>query len=329
MPLTSPNFRFVGVNAIASGAPTLDMLLYMTWQLGQATTYANGAARTPGTGSAWTWDRELVSGATEACIGTPPTNPLGFKYIAAGSITSRAYPLLSPDTVTLANAVVFGMARNAGTYTTWYNAQPFTSNFSGYWRASRAMTVVAYDRVYMWESQEQVVIVFVESVSGVCSGFAMGAWIDPMSTTSTSGGESDGRVYMMTGSGSAAALSASMWSEYFGAGSTGIFTHGTGNGTAHCGVFNIGTTTIIPVSRVLIPGGTSAIPPAWTSRSGEIPRLPMPMAQANSTFWGMLRSCWYTRDAVCGTVWRNGGADVGYIVGASTNTAQDACVLTY
>ena len=55
MALTPLNWKYVGaatftVNNIAA---CLDAI----YTLGQATTYANGAARTPGTGSAWTWAR--------------------------------------------------------------------------------------------------------------------------------------------------------------------------------------------------------------------------------------------------------------------------------
>lgn len=326
MPLTPTSFKYVGMGTFAAGSVSgaLDAL----YALGTATTYSGGAARTPGSGSAWTWAREQLAGVTEAAYGTPPTNALTFKYIIGGSTTARAYTFLAPDTGTQTNALVYGMARGAGAFTSWFNAQPFTSGFSGYWRGTRLFGTVAYDRVHLWESQEQVVALFAEGATGVTSSIALGAWIDPMATTSTTGEETDGRVYLMSGTGSTANMSATMWTEYFTAAATGIFSHGTGNGVAHCGVFNIGTTTIIPVARVLTPGGSAAFPPAWTSRSGEIPRLPIPMAQANSTFWGMLRSCWYTRDAVAGNVWRNGGADVGYIVGASTTTAQDACVLT-
>lgn len=327
MPLATTNFRYVGMGTFTAGS--INGALDALYTLGIATTYASGAARTPGTGSAWTWAREQIAGTTEAAYGNPPTNALGFRYIIGGATTARAYTFLTPDTATATNILVYGMARGAGAFTSWFNAQPFTTGFSGYWRGSRVFATVAYDRVFLWESQEQCVVVLAESATGITSGMALGAWIDPMSTTSTTGGESDGRVYLMAGSGSTANMASTMWFEYFGAASTGILTHGTGVNVAHCGVFNIGTTSIVPVSRVLTPGGASAFPPAWTSRSGEIPRLPMPMAQANSTFWGVLRSCSYTRDAVCGNVWRNAGADVGYIVGSSTTTAQDACVLTY
>ena len=329
MPLSTTNFRYVGVHALAPGVPTIDALINGIYTLGTAATYASGAARTPGTGSAWTWNREQILGVTEAAYGAPPTNALNFRYILGGASTARAYSFLTPDTAALTNIVTIGMARNAGVYTSWFNAQPFTSGFSGYWRASRLITTVLYDRVHMWESQEQCVIVFAESATGVTSAAAFGAWVDPMSTASTTGGETDGRVYLMAGTGSSTNMAATMWFEYFIGGGTGLFTHGTTNGAAHCGVYNIATTTVVPVGRVLTPGGSAAFPAGWTSRSGEIPRLPMPMAQANSTFWGMLRSCWYTRDAVCATTWRNAGVDVGYIVGSSTTTAQDACVLTF
>ena len=76
MPLPALNWRFVGGLAFTPGS--INAGLDALYTLGTATTYADGTTRTPGTGSAWTWLRE-VSGVTVAAYGNPPTNALNFR----------------------------------------------------------------------------------------------------------------------------------------------------------------------------------------------------------------------------------------------------------
>ncbi len=168
MALTPLNWKYVGTAIL--GASTVPALLDAVYTLGIATTYANGTARTPGSNSAWTWARQQIAGTTEAAYGNPPTNALGMRYILGGTTsTVRAYTLLTPDTATSVNLIVAGMNRGSGTFGNWYDAQPFTSGFSGYWRASRLFSAIAYDRVAMWESQEGCVVQMFTAASAVRS----------------------------------------------------------------------------------------------------------------------------------------------------------------
>jgi hypothetical protein len=132
------NWRYVGTLTFVSA---INNALDAVYTLGTAVTYADGSARVPGTGSAWTWAREVAAGpVTVAAYGIPPVNALGFNYIIGGTSGASAYTFLTPDSATLANCIVYGMNRSSGAFTTWTSATPFTnaSGFSGYWRGTRA-----------------------------------------------------------------------------------------------------------------------------------------------------------------------------------------------
>ena len=105
------NWRYVGsLTYVSSISNALDA----AYTLGTSATYADGSARVPGIGSAWTWNRE-VSGVTVAAYGVPPVNALGFNYIIGGTVGVSAYTFLTPDTVTAVNTIVYGMNRSSGT----------------------------------------------------------------------------------------------------------------------------------------------------------------------------------------------------------------------
>jgi hypothetical protein len=320
MALTPLTWKFVGTRTSAS---TIDAIIDAVYLLGTATTYANGTARTPGSGDAWTWAREQIAGVTEAAYGNPPTNALGMRYIIGGSTTARAYTFLTPETATLTNCVVAGMNRSSGAYTSWYNAQPFTSGFSGYWRASRALTSMAYDRVSMWESAEGCVISFyTAALASSTSHLAMGALIDPMSTASGVA-ESDGRIYCMSTQGSTTNLNA-LWGNIQAA-DGGFFGHYNVNGGAHFGAFNNALTTI--TAGLTRPFVHNSIPSGWANRAGEIPRVPIQVNVVNSTYWGQLREMYYTTDANSVTTWRYLGVEQGYVVAYHPTTNGDAMLL--
>lgn len=324
MALTPLQWRYVGTATLS--AATVPALLDAVYTLGTAATYANGTTRTPGTGSAWTWLRQQISGTTEATYGNPPTNALGMRYILGGTTTTvRAYPLLAPDTGTSVNTVVAGMNRGSGAFGNWYDAQPFTSGFSGYWRATRLFSAVAYDRVAMWESQEGCIIQpFVAALAAQTSVVSFGALIDPLSTTAGNA-ESDGRIYSMSVSGSTANLSAT-WAS-IGAADGGFMGHYAVNTSAHFGAFNNGATTVTGLIRTIAPMTGTSFPTAWANRAGEIPRIPVQVSVFNSTFWGQLREMYHTSDAASTTTWRYLGVEQGYIVAYHPSTAADALLL--
>jgi hypothetical protein len=324
MALTPLNWKYVGTATLASS--TVPNMLDAIYTLGTATTYANGTTRTPGSNSAWTWARQQISGTTEAAYGNPPTNALGMRYILGGTTsTARAYTLLTPDTTTSVNCIVAGMNRGSGAYGNWYDAQPFTSGFSGYWRASRLFSAIAYDRVAMWESQEGCIIqMFIASSAASTSTLAIGALIDPLSTAAGTA-ESDGRIYCMSAQGSTTNMSAT-WAS-IGAADGGFLGHYTVNISSHFGAFNNGATTVTGLIRTLAPMTSTSFPTGWANRAGEIPRIPVQVSQFNSTYWGQLREMYYTSDAASTTTWRYLGVEQGYVVAYHPSTAGDALLL--
>jgi hypothetical protein len=319
MPLPTLNWKYVG--ALNHAASSINGALDAVFTLGTAVTYADGSARVPGTGSAWTWLRE-VSGVTVAAYGAPPTNALNFRYILGGTVGASAYTFLTPDTSTLANLIVYGMNRNSGAFTSWVNAQPFTSGFSGYWRATQTYAST-YDSVTMWESQEGCVIQFNRTGTGALSAVNFGALFDPL-TTSSLVVEADGRVYSMGGTGSSGTLS----SGFLGNADSGVFGAGISiSGNAHAGTFAPGSTVMVGGAGAQTARFGNFNPSgALISPNGDIVRIPFSQVSSSGNYLGQGRNFFIIKDAVSRQIYTSGASTVGYVFGASTTAVQD-CVL--
>jgi hypothetical protein len=320
MALPTVNWKYVG--ALNHTVSTISAALDAVYTLGTAVTYADGSPRVPGTGSAWTWLRE-VSGVTVATYGAPPTNALGFRYIIGGTLGASAYTFLAPDAVTLANCLVYGMNRNSGAYTSWVNAQPFTSGFSGYWRATMAYTNV-YDSVTMWESQEGCAIQFNRLTTGNISAVTLGALFDPL-TASPLVAESDGRIYSMSGTGSSAIVSGGWLNNVSG----GLFgSGGAVPNAAHAG-------TLAPGSTVMVGGagantailGTFGPSASLISPNGDIARVPFSQVASTGNYLGQTRNIYIIRDAISRQVYTSGATPVGYVFGSGTTGTSDSVLL--
>lgn len=327
MALSALNWRYCGVRSFTAGnLPASHDALY---DLGTATTYADGSARTPGSGSAWTWAREQSSGTTVAIYGAPPVNALSFRYIIAGTVGASTYTFLNPDNATQANTPVFGMNRSSGAYTTWTSATPFTnSGFSGYWRAARAFGTILYDSVAMWESQEAIVVQYGVAASSVTAVMCMGALVDPLSVASANA-ETDGRLYMMQSTGSVSNVN-TVWAGVNSDGS--IFGGGTTTaGQGHCGVFAPGSTTMIGgAGSQTHRFGAFTPTTAFTAINGDIVRLPLCLFNSTtSQFTGQLRQVYLTRDAAPRLTYQNGATVLGYTVSSTLASSFDAVILAY
>lgn len=326
MPLDTQHWRFVGTEVTSVGtAAWLDGI----YTLGQATTYADGTPRTPGVGSAWTWGRQQVSSVTECVFGSMPyTNPLNIRYTIAGTTASRTYTLLSPDnTSAVTNLLLCSMNRGVTTPVgSWFDAAGlYGAGSSGYWRFGRP-TSSAFDRISMYECEEQCIIVQSISSSGLTSIGGLFS-LDPKDTGNPAA-ETDGRRWGMFCTGGTSNAGTSGNFEYFPASAVGMFSHGTGAHVGHCGIFVPGSTTVIPVARMLTPGGSSAMNTGISTPNGKLPfSEDIPFNQGNSTVHGVWRGIAYTRKAVGGTVWSDGGITKGYFVGASTSSAADGVLL--
>lgn len=319
MPLSTLNWRYVGNANFVSGIANSHDAVFT---LGTSVTYADGSTRTPGSGSAWTWQRQQVLGVTEAVYGVPPINALSMSYILAGNTATTAYPFLAPDTAGLVNVVVVGMNRESGAYTSWSNAQPFTSGFGGYWRSTRPFTTITYDNVAMWESQEGCIVQYSRNSDGVCSYAAFGALFDPLSAAAADA-ETDGRRYYFGGSGSTANTLTNFWDVWFGATADGGFLHHQQtNQVAHFATFSPGLTTVVAAyhAEAFRPGNALLTP------SGNVVRLPFAVLSVAGTFLGQARQIFVVKDSVTRQAWLDGATPIGYIVGG-TSVAQGDCAL--
>lgn len=325
MPLPALNWRYVGaaVPAVANSVPSALDALYT---LLNSATYYNGAARVPGTGSAWTWLQESPAGTTVANYGAPPVNALNMRYLVAGSAGAVAYPLASPDTATFVNAIVCEAVQNAGSpYTTWSSATPFTTGLiSGYWRATTNLATTIGSVAY-WESQEACFIQFV-TAGGTTRYIAFGALFDPLVYVPGVTCQTDNRMYFMFCSGSSSAVSNTWLSSgsadgnmVGGGTNTANQAHGgyfVADGSGSFGGALIRAFTYTPNTALLTLGGEAVVIPFSTNRG------------LNTTpFVGMSREFGIIKDTISRTVWSNAGTDLGYVVGANTTAAADCIVL--
>ena len=325
MPLDTQHWRFVGTVATAG---TLSAWLDGIHALGNSATYADGSTRTPGSGTAWIWNRQQVSGVTECVFGSMPyANPLNIRYTIAGSSSARSYTILSPDTALTSNSLVCSMNRGvASPVGSWFDAAGlYGAGSSGYWRFGRSVLTV-YDRVSLYECEEQCMIV--QSVSSTGATTIGGLFsLDPRDTGSPAA-ETDGRRWGMFCTGGTSNTGATGNFEYFPAAAVGMFSHGTGAHVGHCGIFAVGSNTILPVARMLTPGGSTAMNTGISTPNGKLPYSEdIPFNQANSTVHGVWRGIAYTRKAICLTSWADGATVNGYFVGASTSSAGDGVLL--
>lgn len=325
MALPTLNWRYCA--PVTLGANTTVGILDALYTAGTAATYNDGTARTPGTGSAWTWNRDTGGGSNVASYGTPPVNALGMQYIVAGA---TVLPGSGPTMITLGgdtnaiNRLNIGMNKNAGAYAGWNLAAPFTSGtFSGYANVSPATTTVTYATLHYWESQEGFVAQLFTAAGTQGYAFGGGAFLNPL-TTGGSNAESDGRVYSITSTGSATFMSTSWIS---GLANNGPFRGSSVASDTRFWQFIPGTGALVQPRRI----STGISTTTFISPGGEFPSVPQFHFANNVTgeYLGCLREVAMTRAARTGQRWSNGPATVGYILSAQSAADQQCCVLLY
>lgn len=327
MALSTLNWRLLPPQVVTVN--NVNSILDNFYTMGTSATYADGSARTPGSGSAWTWGRDTTNafqtGATTSLYGTPPVDAIGHRVCMAASINAGATSKQFLDTYA-ANIPMIGTAKNAGVYGNWTNATtPFTTgDFTGFVQAGRSTAAVTASTVYMWESQECIAIQIVNSAGSLSEAWA-GAFIDPLSANALNA-ESDGRLYGVMTTGASAIASAPRNTSAVGSG----FWHTAGSGAPHCGVFVPGSATVQTTFKGAVGTNSTVISSNFTSKNGDIPRLPIPMVYTLSPFFaGQLRQIYMTRNAATtGLTWSLSGTAQGYILTSSSVGSAEAYVVT-
>jgi hypothetical protein len=337
MPLTALKWRKLAPVNLA--ANTVNAALDALYTAGTAATYADGSPRTPGTDSAWTWSRDttnaLQPGANTASYAFPPTAgyaPLpgtvvpqamlwcGTTTVGGPTATLRyAFPAAQID-ARAAGMLYVGQCKNPGAYSDWNSATPFTSGqFTGCANALVAFATATWNAVYMWESQEAILVTFARTSPQINTSWSGGgAVLDPNSVKNS---ETDGRLYGVFANGLNNYCPSTMWATT----SDMPFYENSTAGNARFGIFSPGTATINGYTRLGVTNPTST----FVTRSVP-PEIPLVPVYANGIpAPARLREIWLARDAVTTQSFTNGGVALGYIAGSFfTTTAADVAILT-
>jgi len=322
--------------------PSTAGFLDALYQMGTATTYADGTARAPGTfttpgtaslpaslgtGSAWTWNFDATTfgtGNKTAIYGYAPTTTAMNQAVTicgTSSVAGAVWKQLFSDSRT-ANLLYIGIAKNSGVYTSWNNATtPFSvGDFTGLGAITAAASL--YSIAYMWECEEAVIVQFVNTALGTTSNAAAGAYIDPLSAN-TANAETDGRLYGVSCTGSTNYMAAA-WLGSTVAASAPLFYNANTAGDQHSVTFTPGAGTLVASNRFgsLTPGNQ------FTSRNGDLPQIPM-QAWTLTQYLGQFRQMFITRDSIAGTAWQAGLNPKGYLLAASPTASSDALLLAY
>ncbi len=335
MALPDLNWKYVGRFVVS--ANVINTILDTLYAAGTSATYYDGSARTPGSGSAWTWQRYQNAGTTEAVYGTPPLAAVsGLRVIVAGQAAIGKVPTMaSPDTNTAACPLVSinkgsGAFNSGGVFPNdaWANALPFTTgSFFGYWRCGNGTGTITYSAVHYYESEEAVLIAF-ESSTQTCYNVIAGCYIDPLSSDVLDA-ETDGRIYGMSTSGATNPMSTTSFSAATSSGPTFIRGHVTTANNGHSGTFTVGAGTLVTTTDDR--GATANVGTAWNSAQGKLPSgkyQPIGgiglMNSSTQTQVGMLRNIWVVPRGRTGTKVQVGGVDWYYPVSGSTSADSDA-----
>lgn len=338
MSLTPLTWKQLPVQTLTANYTTAQFLDAMFTAL-TSTTYANGSARTVGSGVAWTFSRyKNASTATEAIHGYPPTNPMNQRVIIAGSVGVMTPVMMYGTTYAAANIHV-GLVKNGGTFTTWNGAAPFTTGqFTGYAPFhARSSTLNVQVRVY--ESQDAIACVVNSTTTTASNFFLAGGIVDPETGDATSDAESDGRLYALNASTPTFTNNINVQGYSNGTPGVNVVAHhpqiaSPANGNNKFVALTPGGSALLGLSRLV---RNHAVGTSFNSRSNKYVKIPLHLCFTDSlssyteppyTYGGRLREIWITRSAIAGTTLRNGGTDLGYFIGDSINAVGGAYLLS-
>ena len=334
MPLPALNWRFVGMKYFASGS--IQGAHAALADLGARTTYPDGTARTPGSGSAWTWTLRTASGVNTAVTGVPPLNPLGWAYILAGQDATLpvAGARLAPDTGKN-GAIVLGMNRNTvGAWSGWNSATPFTTagTFTGYWNVTNTVSSLAYSAVLLWESQEACFVQYAADLNGPgynSSGAVFGAWVDPLEYVVGTTCETDNRLYAMSGSGAVdSTWIPTNWAATNSATTGFAGSYSSTANAAHTGYIVPGGVTVNPAVRYGLASSWPSLQAA--ALDGTPVGVPFSLSTlsgaAIGAYLGEARSMAFIPDQISGVGVLDKDGRKGWVMGYSTSRSGD-CVL--
>jgi len=222
MSLPKTQWRYLGV--VSCSAANTTTIIERIYNLGLGTTYPDSSPRTPGSGSAGTYN--LVSSGTTRVLHIDPSvrtinnkivlcadtggtvslpngaarlptiasGETGFASNKAGSWWGSSGGTGYPPVDGSGRFTIFStIIKNPGNYSHWTAVNPFTSgSFYGYYRSLLTTSSGFTGNVYVYESSDCLAVAFVGSQNYF---LLAGAIIDPESPDTTLDSESDGKLY--------------------------------------------------------------------------------------------------------------------------------------
>jgi hypothetical protein len=280
-----------------------------------STTYADGTSRSAGTDVAWSC---TLAASTAAAILSPASSSLGQKIICAGGAAGSP-TMLTPDAYSSTKFFI-GLAKNAGSYVSWSNANPFSAGqFSGYY-GGPGPAAAATSYVHIYETIDTIWIVH-ETAAGSLYYTVGGAILDSESSNSSCS-ESDGKLYgIMTSGGSAAEIA------HQGAGTSGLLYHTTANAQAHCAIFSPGTSTMLAMERQNVNYNVTNSS-TFKNLAGEFVRQPIFFEKdGGGTWYGRFREVLAFPNSLSNTKFTLSSVVNGYILGSSTTATSNTILL--
>jgi hypothetical protein len=320
--LPHTNWRYVGSASFTPASPAA--LMNAIYDLGVATTYHDNSSRTPGLGSAGTWEKVVVSNVTESVYVTPAEDTLTSRIMIGGATyTPSPLPTVGPGEPSyVANTVVVNVVKNAGAFLQWNASSPFTSGqtfgWTRFWQTSNGT-----GNVYLWESKDCVAVLVSNSAGSSMYGFIGGAIIDPESDDTATDAESDGKMYGLVASGTSA-----IGGEFNSQGA--FLEHSTfTSGPNKAGVFSPGSGSVITMQRISrFTGSVSAT--RLKTRSGKFARVAIVMrSNSPDNCLGRLRDIYVYTDAQVPSIQTDGAGVIGYIFGSSAANLSDCILLEH
>lgn len=328
MSLPHMQWRYVGTRtfAVASMASLMDEL----FTLGTASTYGDGTARTPGSGSAGTWTRVQISNVTECLNVAPPVNALNARIMIGGATyTPSPSPTMhSPESYAASNLMV-NLVKNAGAFATWNAANPFTSGQTFGW-GKWWSTASGVGNVYLWEGREAIAVIATNAAGGSAWGFMAGAILDPESTDTTTDGESDGRLYGIVRSGVSTVISGTFWNDWTPSFAGNAFLRSSNaNNQPFSAVFAPGSASLLQMNPMLtFPASPS--PTGLKTRSGQFARLALTWrATTPDNLLGRFREVYAYSDAQLPARQTDGANIIGYAFCGSSVSQVDSLLLEH
>lgn len=359
MSLEKTQWRYLGV--VQYTAANVSTIVQGIHNLGLNTTYPDGSPRTPGSGSAGTYNL-ITSGTSRVLHIDPAVRTINNKIVlACDTGGTERLPTGASRLPTIAsgeggfaanksgtfwgsssegNPPVDGVGRfnifstiikNPGAYSHWTAVNPFTSgSFYGYYRSLVTTASGFTGNVYVYESRDCLAIALVGSQNYF---FLAGAILDPESPDTTLDAESDGKLYgIMTGT-----FGAGWAADAFSNLNATVTYNLTGlRNTATLSVFQPNTSNILRVIPITWTSPTTSsnfsanntlLPSAaMFTRSGRLVKIPIVYRSLSSSHTlGRLRDIYLFGNSRLPRRLMNGNVPLGYAFGPS-DSADTNCI---